>query len=179
MDEAGLSLFSSQKSVINAVLSARDVFVMMPTGGGKSLCFQLPAVVHRGVTAVVMPLLSLMQVRMQQAIAVGDVLLFLVVLRTRFALQAGSSQLLWHFRLLCVFCHSSLALCSFRSCFLLVCGCIQDQMAQLQELGVECRAFTSNQSWEEQRQIYEELCVSFVAPLFVGSRSQRTVRDRP
>ncbi|KAF8821535.1 ATP-dependent Dna helicase, RecQ family protein, partial [Cardiosporidium cionae] len=55
-----------QMEVINAVLSQRDVFVMMPTGGGKSLCFQLPAVLSSGLTVVIMPLLSLMQDQMDQ-----------------------------------------------------------------------------------------------------------------
>ena len=50
-----------QREIINASLSNRDIFVCMPTGGGKSLTYQIPALIRDGVTLVVMPLLSLIQ----------------------------------------------------------------------------------------------------------------------
>jgi superfamily II DNA helicase RecQ len=49
----------NQRAIINCVLSRKDVFVCMPTGYGKSLTFQIPACVDKGVTIVVMPLISL------------------------------------------------------------------------------------------------------------------------
>lgn len=50
-----------QKDIITNVLNGRDTLAVMPTGGGKSLCYQLPALILEGITVVVTPLISLMQ----------------------------------------------------------------------------------------------------------------------
>ena len=52
---------SHQESAIRALLGGRDAFVLMPTGGGKSLCYQIPALVRPGIAVVVSPLIALMQ----------------------------------------------------------------------------------------------------------------------
>jgi len=52
---------TGQEAVVRDALAGRDVLALMPTGGGKSLCFQLPAVLQPGVSLVVSPLIALMQ----------------------------------------------------------------------------------------------------------------------
>jgi ATP-dependent DNA helicase RecQ len=62
-----------QREIIADTLGGRDVFALLPTGGGKSLCFQLPALLRPGLTVVVSPLIALMkdQVDALQAAGVG------------------------------------------------------------------------------------------------------------
>lgn len=60
-----------QSAVINSVLMQRDNFVLLPTGGGKSLCFQIPALMLKGVAIVVSPLISLMQDQVQSLVSNG------------------------------------------------------------------------------------------------------------
>ena len=75
--EAALSLFGltsfrpGQREVIDAVLAGEDCLCVMPTGGGKSLCYQLPAVARPGVTLVVSPLIALMKDQVDQLWARG------------------------------------------------------------------------------------------------------------
>ncbi|MFT7624495.1 MAG: ATP-dependent DNA helicase RecQ [Myxococcota bacterium] len=66
-----------QGDVIHSVLALRDTLAIMPTGGGKSLCYQLPALLFNGLTVVVSPLISLMQdqVRQLDALGIGAVVL--------------------------------------------------------------------------------------------------------
>src|SRR6187549_3291502 len=56
----------SQREVIEDILAGRDVLCVMPTGAGKSLCYQLPAAISDGLSIVVSPLISLMEDQVQQ-----------------------------------------------------------------------------------------------------------------
>lgn len=55
------SFRDGQENIINAILSGRDVLAIMPTGAGKSICYQVPALMLPGITIVISPLISLMQ----------------------------------------------------------------------------------------------------------------------
>jgi hypothetical protein len=66
-----------QKEVIENALQGRDVFVLMPTGGGKSLCYQLPAWCCPGLSVVISPLLSLIQDQVQSMTKLGVQSVFL------------------------------------------------------------------------------------------------------
>jgi ATP-dependent DNA helicase RecQ len=60
-----------QGEVISGILNGQDVFVVMPTGGGKSLCYQLPAILRDGVTVVVSPLVALMKDQVDALVSKG------------------------------------------------------------------------------------------------------------
>lgn len=67
----------SQREVIENVLARRDTLAIMPTGGGKSLCYQIPALIQDGLTVVVSPLIALMKDQVEQLRATGVPALFL------------------------------------------------------------------------------------------------------
>ncbi len=60
-----------QREIIDSVLAGRDTFALLPTGGGKSLCFQLPALTRPGLTLVVSPLIALMKDQVDALQAAG------------------------------------------------------------------------------------------------------------
>ena len=65
------SFRNGQEDVLKALFSGQDVLAVMPTGSGKSICYQLPALLREGLTIVISPLIALMQDQVQQLRALG------------------------------------------------------------------------------------------------------------
>lgn len=91
-----------QEAVINHILSKRDALVLMPTGGGKSLCYQVPALCMDGITIVISPLIALMQNQVEalRQLGVGAAALNSSLSpedqrKTRQELEAGQIKLLY------------------------------------------------------------------------------------
>lgn len=122
----------NQEAIVRALMDGRDVFAVMPTGGGKSLCYQLPAVLMPGTALVVSPLISLMKDQVDGARANGIRAAVLnssldfagqsAVLRS---LQSGELDLLYvaperfaldHFRELLASCRISMAVIDEAHC---------------------------------------------------------------
>jgi ATP-dependent DNA helicase RecQ len=79
-----------QEDIIRDSLAGRDVFALMPTGGGKSLCFQLPALLRDGLTIVVSPLIALMKDQVDALQASGIAATYL-----NSTLDAGEAKARW------------------------------------------------------------------------------------
>ena len=85
---------AGQKQIISEALNNKDLLVIMPTGGGKSLCFQLPALLQPGVCIVVSPLIALMQDQVDALLDNGIGATFLNSTLNREELQSRENAIL-------------------------------------------------------------------------------------
>ena len=90
-----------QRPVVEAVLSGRDALAVLPTGGGKSLCYQLPALIREGLVVVISPLVALMEDQVLQLQRRG----IAAACQPQAWTRNADSRLGWIFRkTVCVFC---------------------------------------------------------------------------
>lgn len=83
-----------QEEIINDICDKKDVFVLMPTGGGKSLCYQLPSIINNGVTVVVSPLIAIMKDQVDSLRTNGVSSAFINSLLSGIEIQKIQTQLL-------------------------------------------------------------------------------------
>lgn len=91
-----------QRQIIENVLARRDSLIVLPTGGGKSLCYQLPALLFAGVTVVISPLIALMEDQVMQlralnvaAAALNSTIDYPIYVETMQQVRAGNIKLLY------------------------------------------------------------------------------------
>jgi ATP-dependent DNA helicase RecQ len=85
-----------QDEVIGAVLDGTDVFAVMPTGSGKSMTYQLPALVESSLTVVVSPLIALMHDQVQQMLGFGGLFsVYTYLASTMLEVQTGLLPVCW------------------------------------------------------------------------------------
>lgn len=90
------SFRNQQKEIIESVIDGRDVLAVIPTGGGKSLCYQIPAVVLPGTAIVISPLISLMKDQVDQLLVNGIPAAFLNATQSGIEQQNVINQYLSH-----------------------------------------------------------------------------------
>ena len=71
------SFRGNQAAIIEHMIAGNDALVLMPTGGGKSLCYQIPAIARKGVGIIISPLIALMQDQVDALLQLGDKAAFL------------------------------------------------------------------------------------------------------